>query len=446
MDNVHEILRKEGLTTLLLRYDFRTGKFQFFASKDWNPDTDWIEYNKTFTVESILVDDPMYHGTKEVEVMFAKHGGTEYLEEIKELVREGKHIGINFYFHEGFNMKYIVGVHSNVLGLNNTYQCTYAGATRRHMPDDVELDVIVDALNLGRAMSFKNVAVNIPFGGCKTTVIMEPLDVKDMKRLGFMGYITDVCRTTTGPDMFLPKDMVVPMNENFSMQWAGGAGSPLGDTAVPTAYGTYLAMKQAVKFKTGNESLDGMSFAVQGLGAIGYNIIMELAKEKTKLFVTDISQENIDRVLKDFPNQDITVVKPDEILKLEVDILVPCAMGGILDDEVISELKVKYVFGPANNQLKASSQEEEIRLAKLLAKRDILFQTEWWHNAAGVLGATEEAIHGREPDYTKADLMKKVEDILPTQTWMNLNRAKEEGVTPTESAYAHAQKLVYGEE
>ena len=445
MNSVHDILKKEGLTTLLLRYDFRTGKFQYFASKDWNPDTDWSQYNKKFTLESILVDEPMYKDTKEVEAMFEKHGATDYLKAIKELVREGKHIGINFHYHEGFNMKYVVGVHSDVLGLNNSYFCTFAGATRRHMLEDDELDVIIDALNLSRAMSFKNVAVNIPFGGSKTTVMMDPLDVKDLNRLGFMGYITDRSHDVTGPDMFLPKDMVVPMNKNFSMQWTGGQGSPLGDTAIPTSYGAYLALKQAVKFQTGNDSLDGMSMAIQGLGAIGYNMMVYLTKEKIKFYITDLSQDNIDRVLKDFPAADISVVDKDEILYLDVDVLVPCAMGGIIDEMNIPELKAKYIFGPANNQLKASSQEEEIRLAKLLADRGIFFQTEWWHNAAGVLGATEEAIHGRDANYTKADLMKKVEEILPAQTWLNLTRAKKEGVTPTESAYAHAEKLVYGE-
>jgi len=93
--------------------------------------------------------------------------------------------------------------------------------------------------------------------------------------------------------------------------------------------------------------------------------------------------------------------------------------------------------------LRATSQEEEIRLAKLLDERGILFQTEWWHNAAGVLAAAEEYTHGF--NQTVDDLMKKVEAILPTQTWKNLTKAKALGMTPTECAYQSSQDLIYGD-
>jgi leucine dehydrogenase len=81
------------------------------------------------------------------------------------------------------------------------------------------------------------------------------------------------------------------------MQYCGGPGSALGDTAIPTAYGTYLALKEAVRFKTGSYSLDGMSFAVQGLGAVGYAMADCLTREKTKLYITDIGAALLSRSL-----------------------------------------------------------------------------------------------------------------------------------------------------
>ena len=50
-------------------------------------------------------------------------------------------------------------------------------------------------------------------------------------------------------------------------------------------------------------------------------------------------------------------------------------------------------MGAANNQLKATSQEEEIRLSKELAKRDILFQVAWMHNTGGVIAGMEEYVN-----------------------------------------------------
>ncbi len=445
MNSLFEVLKEEELTTLKIRYDFRLDKFTFFAAKEWEKDTDFSRYNKDFVVDSILTKDVVYLDTQQVIDLFTKHGIIAYFNEVLSYIKQGKHFGVDFLFNAKSNIRFICGLHSNVRGRNNKSHATYAGATRRHPLEDEELEVIIDSLNLSRAMTFKNIAVNIAFGGCKSTAQMDPLDINDMQAMGFLAYSCDSTRCLTGPDMAFPKEMVKKMHENFTMQYCGGPGSPLGDTAVPTSYGAYLALKQAVKFQTGSESLDGMSIAVQGLGAIGYQMAKNLAKEKTKLFIADINKECINRFIEEHPNHEISVVDCDEIIKIEADIFAPCAMGGVIDEKIISELKFKYIMGPANNILKATNQEEEIRLAKLLADRDILFQTEWWHNAAGVLGASEEYLYGFSGNYTKEDLMKKVEDILPVQTWKNLNEAKERGITPTENAYRNCQDLIYGD-
>jgi len=443
MNSLFEILKASDLTSLKLRYNFRDDQFTFLAAKEWEADTDFSTYNKAFTVSSIKTDHASYLNTSQVEALFNKHGIDDYFKKILDLVRQGKHFGIDFLYHDKLNIRFVCGIHSNVRGLNNKSHATYAGATRRHELEKDELAVIIDALNLSRAMTFKNIAVDIPFGGCKTAIQMGELDITNMEMMGFLAYACDTTRCLTGPDMNFPKTMVKVMNEHFTMQYCGGPGSALGDTAIPTAYGAYLALKQAVKFRTGSTSLDGMSVAIQGLGAVGYNMASYLATEKTKLYVTDLNEAVVEKFIKAHPDHDITAVSLNDILHVEADILAPCAMGGVLGEAEINQIKFKYIFGAANNQLRATSQEEEIRLAKLLDARGILFQTEWWHNAAGVLAAAEEYTYGF--NQTIDDLMKKVEAILPTQTWKNLTKAKELGMTPTECAYQSSQDLVYGE-
>jgi len=186
-----------------------------------------------------------------------------------------------------------------------------------------------------------------------------------------------------------------------------------------------------------------MSVAVQGLGAVGYATAGYLAKEKTKLYIADINDESLKRFINEHPDHDITIVPADEIISMDADIFCPSAMGGLFGEEEIRKLKFKFIIGGANNQLRATSQEEEIRLAKLLADRGILYQVEWWHNCAGVLAAAMEYEYGFSKN--NDDLMKAVEDIVPKQTWMNLNRANVEGVTPTESAYINCSELIYGD-
>jgi len=444
MNSLFECLKEEKLTTLKIRYNFRTEEFRFFAAREWNNDTDFSQYNKYFYVQSILADEAVYLSTNQVKEIFEKHGQTEYFMEVLDLIRQGKHFGIDFLFHDELNIRFVCGIHSRARGINNKSHATLAGATRRHALSDKEIDIIIDALNLSRAMAFKNIAADIPFGGCKTTVHMDELDLDNMQAMGFLAYACDTTRCLTGPDMNFQKEMVKIMNDNFTMQYCGGPGSALGDTAIPTSYGAYLALKQAVRFKTGSESLDGMSIAVQGLGAVGYAMADNLTKEDVKLYITDLNPDRIALFIKEHPGHDITAVALNEIMYLDADILCPCAMGGILGEEEIAKIKFKYVFGPANNQLRATSQDMEIRLANMLAERDILFQTEWWHNCAGVLAAAEEYIHGF--DMTIEDLNRKVEKILPTQTWSNLNMAAKLNITPTECAYKSCQDIIYGVE
>lgn len=437
-------LKEEGYTTLKIRHNWKKGTFRLYIAKDWDQDLDFSKYNKEFYCDDILTDSAVYLGTKEVRDLYKKYDLEEYLDEILDLVKQGRHFGMDCYYNDKFNIKFMCNQHSRKLGINKKRHAIMAGGIRRHPLEDEEKEVIIDGLNLGRAMSFKNVAAGIDFGGCKTTVHMDELDLENMEIMGFLAYAMDNCRTMTGPDMYFPTEMADVMNDNFSVQYTNGPkNSPLGETGKPTAYGAYLALKQAVKFKTGSESLDGMKIAVQGLGAVGWYMVEYLMKEDVKLYITARKQSTVDKFVAEHTSDKIIPVDNTEILNLDCDILCPCAIGGIITEELIPKLKFKYIFGPANNQLRASSQDEEERLAKLLADKGILFQTEWWHNTAGVICGAEEYLYGKDATYE--GLERKIEEILPVKTWENLNKAKELGITPTECAYKTCYDIIYGD-
>jgi glutamate dehydrogenase/leucine dehydrogenase len=357
---------------------------------------------------------------------------------VLDLVKAGRHLGITCYYHEKYNIKYMMHEHSRKRGLLNKSHAIMAGGIRRHPVDDDEIDVIIDGLNLGRAMSFKNVAGKLPFGGCKATVQMAPLDIDNMEIMGFLAFAMDSCRNMTGPDMNFPTEMADVMSrESFSSQFTGGPSVKTGETGAPTAYGVYLTLKQAVKFNERTENLEGKSAVLVGLGAVGRHLGEYLLKEKVRLYVADIDKNAVDSFIKEHPAATATELKG--AYEKEVDIICPCANGGIFSEENIPKLNCKYIWGAANNQLKASSQEEEIRLAKLIAQRGILFQTEWWHNTAGVICGAEEYLY----DGTPESLAAKIENIMPSNTRNNLNRAKELGITPTENAYRTCEEIIY---
>ncbi len=440
MKSIFTPLKAEGLTTLKINYDYKTNHVRFFCAKEWEADMDFSGYNKDFYAESVLTDKAKFLNTEEVYAMYDKYDLRDQLEAVLDLIRKGKHFAMECFYNDKYNIRYMCNEHSRVRGINNSYHAVIAGGIRRHGFEDSELDVVVDGLNLGRAMSFKCIAAGLDFGGCKTTVHMEPLDLENMDMMGFISYALDRTRCMTGPDMNFPTEMADVMRDNFTLHINGAPSSPLGETGKPTAYGCYIAMKEAERFRTGSADLRGTSVAVMGLGAVGWYMAGHLIDEGAKLFVNDINKDRVKKLFEAYPNADITEVEGD-ILDIEADILCPCAIGGIIHEGNIPNLKFKSIFGPGNNQLRASSQEEEFRLAKMLADRGILFQTEWWHNCAGVLCGAEDYYYANNATYE--NLIKKIDKILPSQTWENLNRAKEQGITPTESAYNYCQELIY---
>jgi len=79
-----------------------------------------------------------------------------------------KHFGIDCFYNKDYDIQFMGNMHSRKRGINNTSHGIMKGGIRRHAKSDLELDVIIDGLNLGRAMSFKNIAGELPVGGMVT--------------------------------------------------------------------------------------------------------------------------------------------------------------------------------------------------------------------------------------------------------------------------------------
>jgi len=436
------VLREEGLTTLRINYDWRTDKAVLSASREWEDDVKWSDYNKKFYASSALTSNTVYLNDVEIREVFKKHSSLEYLNRVIDLMRSGKHCLIEGYYWKRKDVRFINNVHSDVLGVNNRRHALRAGGIRRHELDESEYDVIIDGLNLSRAMTFKNAAGRIPYGGSKLTVMSNTVDLEDMDEIGFLSYAVDRSRAFTGPDMGYPPELADVMKENFTRNITGGPKGPLGPTGTPTAYGVYLAVKQAAKFKFGSDSLKGKRIAVQGLGAVGFYLAGHYIDEDAHLVVTDIDKEAIANLRSRYPQARIDVVEPDEIYFADADVFSPCAIGGILTEERIPELKFKIIMGGANNTLKASSQEEEYELATALDNAGILYQIDWWHNVGGIICGWEE--YENQEDASMDNVLAKVRGICTSNSWDNLNKAAEWGITPTESAYRSVERMIYG--
>ena len=112
-------MKAEGLTSMKIQYNFKTGVYQLEARKEWEPDLDFTRYNKDFFAESILTDDAVYYNTKQVRELFRKYGLEDYLDEVMDLLRQSRHFGIKLYYFAKKDITFMSHQHSRKLGINN---------------------------------------------------------------------------------------------------------------------------------------------------------------------------------------------------------------------------------------------------------------------------------------------------------------------------------------
>ncbi|MFC5540291.1 MAG: Glu/Leu/Phe/Val dehydrogenase dimerization domain-containing protein [Bacilli bacterium] len=314
-------------------------------------------------------------------------------------------------------LKAIIAIHDTTLGP------ALGGA--RMWPYKSEEEAIEDALRLARGMTYKNAISGLNLGGGKTVIIGDPAKDKNEEMFRALGrfiqslngrYITAEDVGTTVEDMDLiyeETDYVTGISPTY-----GSSGNP----SPVTAYGVYLGMKASAKEAFGDDSLRGKRIAVQGLGNVAYHLCKHLHEEGAKLIVTDINQDRVKRAVDEFGAE---AVEPEDIYKQEVDIFSPCALGAIINDETIPQLKAKVIAGSANNQLKES------RHGQILHEKGIVYAPDYVINAGGVINVADE-LYG----YNRERAMKRVEMIYDSLTKI-FRMSKEENI-PT---YLAANRL-----
>ena len=166
---------------------------------------------------------------------------------------------------------------------------------------------------------------------------------------------------------------------------------------------------------------------MQGVGKVGYHYVSLLAEAGARIFVTDVWQPSVDRVVNEFG---AVAIAPEELMSLPVDILSPCAMGAVLTEETIPMLQCQAVVGSANNQLATDKDADR------LADRGILYAPDFVVNAGGVINIADEL-----DGYRAARATERVK-ALQARTKEILAQAAERQVTPHQAAVELALERV----
>ncbi len=270
-------------------------------------------------------------------------------------------------------LKAIIGIHDTTLG-------PALGGTRLWNYESEEA-AITDVLRLARGMTYKNAAAGLNLGGGKTVIIGDPDKIKSEELFRVFGrYVEGLAgRYITAEDMNVNTQDLAYVNDETD--YVVGLEGKSGNPSPVTAFGVFRGILAAVNEVYGSDDLTGKVVAVQGLGSVGYHVCKHLHEAGAKLYVTDIRKESIARVVNELG---ATAVDPDEIYKVECDVFTPCAMGAVINDFTVPQLKCRIVAGSANNQL------AEPRHGDMLTEKGILYVPDFVINSGGVINVYEE--------------------------------------------------------
>ncbi|MEA2266297.1 MAG: leucine dehydrogenase [Solirubrobacteraceae bacterium] len=313
----------------------------------------------------------------------------------------------------------IVAVHSTALGP------ALGGCRVWRYPD---LGAAVDdALRLSAAMTLKAAVAGLPLGGGKAVVRLpngpgpEPgvereallRDLADAVNLLGGRYITAEDVGTTSADMAF----LAGFTDHVVGRPAAGGGS--GDPGEFTAAGVLAAMRACAEAVYGVPDLAGRSVAIVGLGSVGADLARRLGAAGADLRLCDVDQAK--RALAGELGA-AWIEDPAGAHAAEVDILAPCALGGLLDARRVEELRCRIVCGAANNQL-----DDDAR-ADRLAARGILYAPDFIVNAGGLINVALELT-----GYDLGLATRRAADIEGVLGRVLL-RAREAGQTPLAAA------------
>jgi len=332
------------------------------------------------------------------------------------------HEQVTFFHDKETGLKAIIGVHSTVLGPS-------LGGCRMWKYTD-EQAALRDVLRLSRGMTFKAAVAGLKLGGGKAVVMADARTEKTPELLAAFGRAVESLhgKYITAEDVGMSVEDIDTIRTYTRHAVGGSNEGGSGDPSVMTAFGVFQGIKAAVQHAGMGNSLEGLKVSIQGVGHVGYHLASYLSAAGAKLIITDIYPAQIEKVVQEFG---AVAVEPDQIYGADADIFAPCALGAILNQRTIPQLKCKIVAGSANNQLEVDSDGFD------LMNRGIIYAPDYAINSGGLINVAAE-LDGYNHERVVAQVSKVYSTIADI-----LERSKEENIPPHQAADRLAeQRLV----
>jgi glutamate dehydrogenase (NAD(P)+) len=305
-------------------------------------------------------------------------------------------------------------------------------------------------------MVYKCAVVDIPFGGGKGGIIIDPLEYSDAELEGITRSFAKELRPIIGEDRDVPApDVNTGQRE---MNWIKDTYETLENTTAPgvitgksldsggsegrveaTGRSTMLAAREAFSYL--DRDIEGATVAVQGYGNAGA-IAAQLLQDELGATVVAVSDssgaiynpEGLDaNAAKEFKNETGKVtgygetgeeITNEELLTLDVDLLVPAALENSIDSDIALDVQADVIAEAANGPVTPDADD-------ILAERDIVVLPDILANAGGVTVSYFEWVQNRQRfDWTEERVNDELERVI-TDAFDDLVETYKEKDLPT---------------
>ncbi|MFT4244286.1 MAG: Glu/Leu/Phe/Val family dehydrogenase [Candidatus Woesearchaeota archaeon] len=342
----------------------------------------------------------------------------------------------------------------------------YKGGIRFHQ--DIDLDEVKE---LAFLMSLKTALVNIPFGGAKGGITFNPkkyssAEIERISRtyVEEMFSILGANKDIPAPDVNTNAQIMGYFVDEFEKiaqrkelgSFTGKAVEIGGSQGrnISTSYGAFVILKELYKESNKeSEDISNVTIAIEGFGNVGQNLAKFAQKEGFKVVaVSDssgavynenalnigelITHKQERKSLSEYSNADTQNILNEELKALDVDVLVPAALGGSINKSNVSSIKAKYIIELANAPITSQADEE-------LHKRGVVIIPDILANAGGVIVSYFEWVQNTQNWYWEYDeVISKLEEKISSSYKELQEYAQENNVNLRVGAYALALKRI----
>lgn len=352
--------------------------------------------------------------------------------------------------------------HSNIRG-------PFKGGIRFHQ--DCNLN---EVKALATWMSLKCAVVNIPYGGAKGGVRVDPdtLSLRELRKLTrryafaiepLIGADTDI----PAPDVNTNSQTMAWILDTYSMLKGKPCpgvvtGKPLelgGSKGRNSATGRGVAISTKLILERDGKKLEDISVAISGMGNVGGNAARILGHRGSKIVaLSDVSggiycENGLDadeisefleikgKHLKDYQKEGVSHISHEEVLTCKCDVLIPAALENQINAENAEKLQCSYIIEGANGPTSVEADA-------LLEERGVVLVPDIFANSGGVIVSYFEWVQNIQIlTWNRDQVNKTLEKIMSAAFIEILEESQQSNCSLRMAAYIIALKrLIYAEE